>query len=302
MHNIIDKYPSRKSQQEQIIPRVDPVIFGKSDHGDPYALSPQQLQHFEREGFIVLQDLFSPEEVEKLKSECDRLVADETLHENEEFVTEEHSKIVRSIFDLPKFSGVFDKLSRDRRFLTVARQLIGEQVYLHQSRINIKPALDGKSFPWHSDFETWHTEDGLSSPKVVTGWIMLTENTPYNGPLFVIPKSHKKYVSCPGTTPENNHKQSLKNQKLGTPSLYALEEFTKDGEEVIGVYGKPGTVVFHECNIMHGSPDNISPWPRTNCFFVYNSCDNAPVNPPFGAKKLRPKFLCNTDTTPLRPL
>ncbi|MFW6307776.1 MAG: phytanoyl-CoA dioxygenase family protein [Campylobacterales bacterium] len=195
---------------------------------------------------------------------------------------------------------MFDELSRDRRFLDVAKQIVGDDVYLHQSRINIKPALDGKSFPWHSDFETWHVEDGLPAPRVVTGWIMLTENTPYNGPLFVIPGSHKEYVSCPGTTPKDNYKTSLRNQMLGTPSLKALKEFaTKAEEEVIGVYGKAGTVVFHECNIMHGSPDNISPWPRTNCFFVYNSVNNKPINPPFGAKELRPEFLCNKNNSPL---
>ncbi len=299
MHNSIDKYPTRQSSKEKIIDRVDPVIFGEKKSGQ-YALSKQQLRQFEDEGFVLIEDLFSKEEVNKLREECDSLVQNRDYHGDEAFVTEENSDIVRSIFDLPKYSKTFDALSKDPRLTTIAKQLIGEDIYLHQSRINIKPALDGKSFPWHSDFETWHSEDGLPAPKVVTGWIMLTENTAYNGPLFVIPKSHKKYVSCPGETPKDNHKQSLKNQMLGTPSLEAINEFTKDsGGQIVGVYGKPGTVVFHECNIMHGSPDNISPWPRTNCFFVYNSSDNKPQNPPFGAKKLRPQFLCNTDTTPI---
>jgi ectoine hydroxylase len=50
---------------------------------------------------------------------------------------------------------------------------------------------------------------------------------------------------------------------------------------------------------MHGSPDNISPYDRTNSFFVYNSVENKPVKP-FGASKPRAEFLCLKDFEPLR--
>ena len=45
--------------------------------------------------------------------------------------------------------------------MTIAEQILGSQVYIHQSRVNLKPGFKGKEFYWHSDFETWHIEDGM---------------------------------------------------------------------------------------------------------------------------------------------
>lgn len=68
-----------------------------------------------------------------------------------------------------------------------------------------------------------------------------------------------------------------------------------------GIYGKPVTVVIHECNLLHGSPDNISPWPRSLLMYVYNSVHNKVVAP-FSGLKLRPDYLSSPDPEPLIPL
>ena len=54
--------------------------------------------------------------------------------------------------------------------------------------------------------------------------------------------------------------------------------------------GKPGTVVIFDCNTMHGSNGNITPFPRANAFFVYNAVSNR-LQAPFGVKKPRPAFI-----------
>ena len=56
--------------------------------------------------------------------------------------------------------------------------------------------------------------------------------------------------------------------------------------------GDPGSVVFFDCNVMHGSPDNITPAPRTNAFFGYNAVDNALVEP-FGGTAPRPNHIAS---------
>ncbi len=290
-----DLYPSRQDKPEEFISRPDPVVFGEGQPTGEHSLTPDQVDFYDKNGFIVLEGLLS-DRVEALAQEVSRIGRENP--DALEVFTEPDSQQLRSIFDLPKFSPMIADLSRDPRFLDVATQLLGGDVYLHQSRVNIKPAHSGRSFPWHSDFETWHVEDGLPRCRTLTGWVMLTENTAYNGPLFVIPGSQRTYVSCEGLTPDENYRQSLRRQEYGSPSLSAIEALAKESG-IVGVYGKPGTVVFHEGNIMHGSPDNISPWPRTNLFFVYNSVENAPVKP-YGAAKKRPTFLANPDTTPLK--
>jgi ectoine hydroxylase len=289
-----DIYPTRGSE-ERIIDRPDPTVHGEGmGH---YALKNEEAKRFERDGFIVFPDFFSPEEVATFNDALTDLKQDPTLQDREEYIREPHSDVLRSIFSQHLFHSEFKALSRDRRILDKVEQILGSQVYIHHSRINIKPAYKGKSFPWHSDFETWHAEDGVPSCRMVTAWVMLTENTPFNGPLYLIPGSHKCYVSCAGKTPEANYRQSLREQRYGVPSLDAIEVLSQE-RELAAALGKPGTLVLHDGNVMHGSPDNISPDPRTNAFFVYNSVHNVPKEP-FAAPERRASFLSLDDHTPL---
>ncbi len=46
---------------------------------------------------------------------------------------------------------------------------------------------------------------------------------------------------------------------------------------------------------MHGSNGNITPFPRSNAFFVFNAVSNA-LQPPFAAAAPRPDFLARRGT------
>jgi len=54
--------------------------------------------------------------------------------------------------------------------------------------------------------------------------------------------------------------------------------------------GLAGSLMLFECNTLHASNENMSPWPRSNLFFVYNSVDNA-LKAPYAAPSPRPEFL-----------
>jgi ectoine hydroxylase len=290
-----DLYPSRV-ERESIIDRVDPTVYSDVSVGE-YSMDNISRKEYEDNGYIVFPNIFNEDEVTEMLNELKYMASNEDLIKNEEFITEPQSNELRTIFNQHLFSSLFNKISKDPRILDKVKQLLGSDVYIHHSRINIKPAYKGKSFPWHSDFETWHCEDGLPRCRCLTAWIMLTDNTEFNGPLYLIPGSHKKYISCKGFTPENNYKTSLKKQEYGVPSVNAIKELTKNND-LIGAYGKAGTLVIHDGNVMHGSPDNISPESRTNAFFVFNSVENKPQKP-FGAPKNRAEFLCLKDFKPL---
>ncbi len=290
-----DLYPSRV-ERESIIDRVDPTVYSDVSVGE-YSMDNISRKEYEDNGYIIFPNIFNEDEVTEMLNELKYMASNEDLIKNEEFITEPQSNELRTIFNQHLFSSLFNKISKDPRILDKVKQLLGSDVYIHHSRINIKPAYKGKSFPWHSDFETWHCEDGLPRCRCLTAWIMLTDNTEFNGPLYLIPGSHKKYISCKGFTPENNYKTSLKKQEYGVPSVNAIKELTKNND-LIGAYGKAGTLVIHDGNVMHGSPDNISPESSTNAFFVFNSVENKPQKP-FGASKNRAEFLCLKDFKPL---
>lgn len=185
--------------------------------------------------------------------------------------------------------------------LNVAREILGGEVYIHQSRINDKPGFNGKEFYWHSDFETWHSEDGMPAMRALSCSILLTDNSEANGPLLLIPGSHRHYVSCIGETPDENYKRSLKKQEIGVPDE-GLLRYLADMGGIVSCTGKAGSVVFFDCNAMHGSNSNITPYPRSNVFFVYNSIANK-LAQPTGGLTARPEFVATReDIAPLSPL
>lgn len=291
-----DLYPSR-GNKEKIIKRVDEVVYSKDKIGN-HSLNEKELEAYEKDGFIIIPEVFSSKEIKKLAQELKTLEQNEKYRTKEEFISEPDSNKIRTIFNQHLFSKIYKKLSKDPRILNKVMQILGSDVYIHHGRINVKRAYRGKSFPWHSDFETWHSEDGLAKCRCLSAWIMLTDNTQFNGPLYLIKESHKKFVSCKGVTPKDNYKKSLKKQEYGVPSIDAIKELSKN-DKLVSAIGKAGTLVLHDGNILHGSSDNISPDDRTNIFFVYNSILNIPTKP-FASKSPRASFLSLQDFKPLK--
>jgi ectoine hydroxylase len=297
---VSDVYQSRNDNEAAIILRQDPVVYaeGKSDRAG--ALSQHQLKSYQKNGFLMLKSLFTPEEVAVFLREARKMAADPKLRGREEAITEPGSDEVRSVFMIHKLSELFGKLVRDARLVNAARQILGSEVYVHQSRLNLKPGFVGKEFYWHSDFETWHIEDGMPRMRALSCVILLTENNEFNGPLMLIPGSHMHYISCVGRTPDDHYKASLRKQEYGVPDPASLR-FLVDRGGIRAPKGPAGSVVFFDCNTMHGSNSNISPYARSNLFFVYNSVENALTAPRFGLKP-RPEFIATRSAfAPLVP-
>lgn len=294
-----DPYFSRVAPSEaEIIPRQDPVLWGGEDAAGP--LNREQLAQYEREGYLFQPGLFTPEESEALLAEAHRL-ARETDPTTPLIITEPgDDSVVRTVFRIHRTSEIIKRVCQDERLAGVARQLLGSDVYVHQSRINFKPALDGKEFFWHSDFETWHIEDGMPRMRAVSMSLCLTPNTEFNGPLMVVPTSHQRYARCIGATPENHYQASLKKQQYGVPDRDALAALVEEGG-IVAPKGPAGSVVFFESNTMHGSVGNLSPQPRINLFVVFNSVENH-VTDPFGDRPPRPEFLAERELTPVDEL
>lgn len=288
-----DLYPTRHHSRESH-PRTHPTVWGTATDG-PF--DEAALDEHERHGFTILEDFITPVEVETFTAELNRLAADPQLQRDERVVTEKASGEVRSVFQVEQLSEQIDALTRDPRILDRARQLLGSDVYLHQTRVNYMPGFKGTGFYWHSDFETWHAEDGLPTPRAVSCSIALTRNYPFNGGLMVMPGSHQTFVPGLGETPENNHTASLKEQKIGVPSEKSIAELAQRCG-VDQFTGPAGSALWFDSNIMHASSNNITPYPRSNIFLVFNSVENAPVEP-FAAPAPRPAHIAGRDFAPL---
>jgi ectoine hydroxylase len=290
-----DRYPTRVADRPVLIDRAEPTVWGGLDAPGP--LSPDELAVHDRDGFVTVPQLLSPEEVATYAAELDRLATDPEVRADERTVIEKTSQQVRSVFEVHKISEAIAALVADERVAGRARQILGSEIYVHQSRINYKPGFGGGGFYWHSDFETWHAEDGMPAPRAVSMSISLTENYPHNGCLMMMPGSHRTFVACVGETPADHYRESLREQEIGTPDQDSLTALS-DRHGITMLTGRAGSATLFDSNCMHGSGGNITPYPRSNIFVVFNSVENA-LTAPFSAPAPRPSYIAARHMVPV---
>ncbi len=292
---VIDPYPTRVAREAQLLTRQEPTIYGDATSANKTGLSRAQLEHYEQHGYVHLENYFTPREVALMLETANKLAADSSV-DARYVIREPQSQTVRSVFAAHRLHPLFAALMQDRRLLTIAQYILGSEVYVHQSRVNFKPGFRGKEFYWHSDYETWHSEDGMPAMRAFSCSIALTDNSPHNGPLMVMPGSHRTFVSCVGETPENHYEKSLRKQEYGVPDDASLTTLA-NAHGIDAPYGKAGSVTLFDCNTMHGSNSNITPFARTNVFMVYNSVENKLVAP-YGGTTPRPEHIGAREHTP----
>ncbi|KWX68310.1 ectoine hydroxylase [Mycobacterium sp. NAZ190054] len=279
-----DRYPTRLDEEIAPIARSEPTVWGSEASGP---LTAADLDTMARNGYLVRRDSVDGTWLPALTAELDRIAA--SADREDPRIIREPGGSIRSVFQPHLFSDLVAEAVTLHTVLPVARQLLGGDVYLHQARINMMPGFTGSGFYWHSDFETWHAEDGMPEMRAVSCSIALTENFPFNGSLMVMPGSHRVFYPCAGATPRNNHASSLVKQEIGVPSRETLT-LAADQFGIDQVTGPAGTALWFDCNIMHGSGSNITPYPRSNIFLVFNSMENRLVAP-YRAETPRPEYL-----------
>lgn len=272
----IDNYPTRLHNEGKFLKRKEPVAYDR-----PLFFSHNQYYSYLRDGFLIIRDFFYDVDI----WHC--LNASTSVNG---FITPEPKlKAVRAktgIHDQEPFKSVIE----NEKLLMIARSLLGSAVYIHQSRINYKSGLNSNGWYWHSDFETWHAQDGMPSMRCVSAMIPLTDNTECNGSLMLVPGSHKMFYSCKKEA-QVSAEENFADQKEGVPDEKALKKFLKN--DPVMAITKPGDLILFDCNTIHVSNPNMTNSPRTNLFAVYNSVENK-LERPFSTNKHRPESMGTT--------
>lgn len=149
-------------------------------------LSKAQLDQFREEGWFFLPGVFSPEEVALLRSEAERIY----LSDRKE-IWREKSGAPRTAFAAHTYNQAFAILGSHPRLIRPVEQVFGEKLYMHQFKINAKAAFDGEVWQWHQDYGTWARDDGMKQPRAMNISVFLDEVMPINGPLMLVPRSHR---------------------------------------------------------------------------------------------------------------
>jgi len=249
-------------------------------------LSDDQIAAYRDAGYLFFPGLFSPEEVAPLQAAMPAVMS----RPGPEVVREkDKSGAVRLVYGAHAFADAFAAMSRHPRVLLPVRQLLGEEVYIFQSRLNPKLDHSGGAWDWHQDFGTWHRNDAMPAPRVVMTAIFLDDVTAANAPLMLVPGSQKLGIIDRVT---DDHSLGY---KLHVIDRDLLGELVSDGG-VTPLIGPAGSVAFIDCNLVHGSSNNITPFRRALWYINYNAVSNAPL------QTERAWHHNNRDHSPLTPL
>jgi ectoine hydroxylase-related dioxygenase (phytanoyl-CoA dioxygenase family) len=212
-------------------------------------LSPSDIERFWRDGFLVLDGVFSSEEVEALREAC-------SAPEDRQWETSDRT--VHSL-DLTARHPAFLTLARDPRVTGRLVPLLGPDLQLQHSKLAAKPPVkDAGPFGWHQDFAYFpHTNTSLAAVMV-----MLDDATPENGAMQMVRGSYKLGLL--------NHVD-----ESGTFTGNCLEShvWEERPEEIVSITPRAGGISIHHCLTLHGSPPNRSGQPRRGLVFQYRADD-----------------------------
>ena len=244
-------------------------------------LTSDQVRQFETEGWLFLPELFTQEEVAILREE-----AQDIFRAKRAEIWLEKSGAPRTAFAAHTYNEGFRLLGADPRLIEPVEQLFGEQLYMHQFKINAKAAFDGEVWQWHQDYGTWKRDDGMPEPRAMNIAVFLDEVTHINGPLMLVPRSQKH-----GTL-DAAHDLSTTSYPLWTLDNETVTRLVAEGGIVTPI-GKPGGVMMFHGNLVHGSAGNITPYPRKIVYLTLNAVSNYIRTP------TRPEWIAHRDFTPI---
>ena len=267
-------------------------------------LTQEQLRSYEEEGFVLIPDLFAQTEVDLLKAELPRIFSDDSPRR----VVEKEGYATRSVYGSHLVNDLCDRLTRHPKLLEPAKQILDDDVYVYQFKINAKVAFQGDVWEWHQDYIFWREEDGMPTPRATSVAIFLDEVTEFNGPLFLIPGSHREgVIEVEAYDGRSDGNGAYKNSPEWISNLTADLKYSIDTDKVSDLVerygiaapkGKAGYAIFFHGNVVHASTINISPFSRTVVIITYNSVTNIPLS----VAQPRPDFLASRDYSPIKPL
>lgn len=213
-------------------------------------LSEKQVEQFNRDGFLVVRGMYSPEETAAISDWTNEVASYPEVPGKHMMYFEEsqadHSRILCRIENFVPYHEGFSKLITARRMQQAVSELFGEEAVLFKDKINFKmPGGDG--FKEHQDVQAgWDDFADIH----ITAMIAIDETNEANGSLEMIAGMHKQGV-------------------LGSMWAPLTDEDTRYFDYV-SVHCKPGDAVFFDSYAPHRSQPNRTGQARRVLYITYN--------------------------------
>ncbi|MDF0601968.1 phytanoyl-CoA dioxygenase family protein [Psychromarinibacter sp. C21-152] len=252
-------------------------------------LTPEQQDFYAREGYLILENRVPDAIMDGIRAEIDRfralargMTASDDRIDLEDSHNPDDPRIRR--VKLPHTqSQPVDELMRSDHILAPVRDLIGPDVRLQTTKLNMKSAGYGAAVEWHQDWAFYpYTNDD-----VLAVGLLIDDMTEENGPLMVMPGTHRGPVL-------NHHHNGY------FAGAVDLQAEGIDMADAVPLMGPAGSISIHHGRVLHGSALNRSTRDRRIVFFEMMAADAFPIfgqHPhPASLEEFDARMLCGTPT------
>jgi len=230
-----------------------------------HLLTPEESSLYERDGFIVIKQFCSAEEIDKLYAAA---LADDAMKHNALDLNDQTGKKTRLSLWFTPGDDVFGYFARSRRVIDVAWQLLDSDApvcHFHTKLMQKEPRVGG-AWEWHQDYGYWYKDQFMFPDQMISVMLALTPANKENGCLQVIRGSHKM-----GRV---NH--GFAGEQVGADMT--MVENALRTMELVYCELDAGDALFFHSNLIHRSEANLSEWPRWSLISCYSSASNLAYN------------------------
>jgi ectoine hydroxylase-related dioxygenase (phytanoyl-CoA dioxygenase family) len=250
--------------------------------------TPEQRQFFADNGYILIPELFSRQEIDAVMSEIDLLETERMVAEaggrNKRGMVVEDGRTARLQFDVHRTETRFALLCRHPRLAGMMQELMGLPLYIHHSKLAFKAPFTGSVQYWHQDYGYWIATN--PRPEMGSCMVMLDEHMEDNACIQALAGSHRDGV----VEHETEMRGSTGDGQRRIPAEALFDYCRRYPRRTMT--GKPGSIFAWHCNTMHASSHNVSEHHRRGLIVAFNAVGNVfpdhTDEDPFTALSARP--------------
>jgi len=220
---------------------------------------------YDRQGYLVVERLFPDDVLAELQeatagyvsSVADGVLAGELL---DVFEDSEGAPQLRRIVSPEAFADVYDRAMRYEPLVDLVQKLLGGTVRFDHGKLNFKPPSGGAAVEWHQD---WAFYPQTNDDMLAVG-IMLEDCTLENGPLMVVPGSHRGKIY-------DHHQNGHFVGGINSENLGDIPD------KAVPLTAPAGSISIHHVRMLHGSTTNQSDKNRPLLLYNYVAVDAFPI-------------------------
>lgn len=228
-------------------------------------LTPQQINDYHRDGYLIVKGLFSRAEVGRL---YDVAIKDAVISKNSYDVKDGSGRRSKLALWFTPGDDLYGLVTRSSRMVcSVDALLDGTAPVCHfHSKLMQKEPQVGGAWEWHQDYGYWYRNEFLLPDQMNSVMVAITAATKENGCLQVIRGSHKI----------GRVEHGKNGEQVGASQRYV--DLALSSMELVYVELQPGDALFFHSNLLHRSDANLSKSSRWSLISCYNRQSNVPYN------------------------